>query len=339
MKKIIFISILLIVGLLSCENFDIDHPDYEYTSGYFPYQYPVRTLVLGDYIYDNSNDNAHKFLISVGIGGVYANEKDRTFNIQVDNSLCDNAYFVGGDPIKALPQSYYTLSANQIVVPKGKMNGGVEVQLTDAFFSDPDAIKNTYVVPIRLVGSNDVDTILEGNSPIPNADPRVPGQWNVLPKNFTMFGVKYINEYHAKYFHYGKSTVKNSSGTIVENNDYSTEKYVEYYPIVSLETTGRYQVSMSSHLTSEIMEGELDLVLTFSGNNCTITAPAGSPYTISGSGEFKSKEYSWGNKDRDGITLNYSVSDGTHTYEASDVLVLRDRAVVMEVYSPVIQVP
>jgi len=134
MKKIVFLSVLLICRSYVLQNFDIDHPDFEYTSGYFPYQFPVRTLILGDYIYDNSNDNEHKFLISVGIGGVYANEKDRIFNITVDNSLCNDILFsAGGEQIIAMPENYYSLSDNKIVVPKGKMNGGVEVQLTDAF--------------------------------------------------------------------------------------------------------------------------------------------------------------------------------------------------------------
>lgn len=337
MKKIIILSLILIAVLTSCKNFPIDHPDFEYTSGYFPYQFPVRTLVLGDYIYDNSNDNAHKFLISVGIGGVYTNEKDRVFNIQVDNSLCNDILFSeGGDQIKALPQNYYQLSANQIVVPKGKINGGVEVQLTDAFFNDPEAVKNTYVVPVRLTGSNDVDTILVGQSPNPNADPRVASQWTIAPKNFTMFAVKYINEFHGTYFRYGKSSVKDPTGTVIEERDYSTEKYVENYPTVKLVTTGRYQVSVNTFFQSTLMEGPVVLMLDFNGNNCTVSAPAGSQYTISGTGEFQSKKYNWGNKERDGIVLNYQISDGVNVYQANDVLVIRDRSIVMEVYSPVV---
>lgn len=338
MKKIVFLLVLLIAGLTSCKNFDIDHPDYEYTSGYFPYQFPVRTLVLGDYIYDNENDNNHKFLISAGIGGVYSNEKDRTFNIQVDNSLCNGILFAaGGDQIKALPENYYSLSGNKIIVPKGKMNGGIEVQLTDAFFNDPAAIKNTYVVPVRLVSSNDVDTILVGQSPNPSADPRIASQWLVAPKNFTMFAVKYINEYHGNYFRYGTSSVKDMSGNVVENTNYNSEKYVENYPVLKLITSGRYQVSISTFFQSKIMENSVNLILTFNGNNCTVSAPEGSPYTITGSGEFQSKKYSWGNKERDGIVLNYTISDGTHVYQANDVLVIRDRGVTMEVYSPVLQ--
>lgn len=336
MKKIILI-LTLAIGLFSCENFDIDHPDFDYTSGYFPYQFPVRTLVLGDYIYDNSNDNAHKFVISVAMGGVYENEQDRTFEFAVDNSLCNNILFTsGGDMIKALPSNYYTLSStNKIVIPKGKMNGGVEVQLTDAFFNDPLAIKNTYVVPLRLTSSADVDSILSGNSSNPQADPRIVSDWVDAPKNFTMFAVKFINEFHGNYFHYGSNMVKDASNTQLETTTYSTP-YIENNPVAKLTTTGRYQVTVTTNFRSTKMTGNYTLLLTFNGNNCTVSAPEDSPYTITGTGEFKSKAYEWGNKKRDGIVLKYTVSNATNKYEADEVMVARDRAVVMEVYSPVL---
>ncbi len=334
MKRILFL-LFIAITVVSCKNFDIDHPDYKYTSGYFPYQFPVRTLVLGDYIYDNSNDNAHKFLISAAIGGVYSNDKQRVFDIEVDNSLCDNILFsVEGDPIVALPSNYYSLGANQITIPKGKLNAGVEVQLTDAFFDDPLAIKNNYVVPVRLKGSNDVDTILVGSSPNPNADIRFASDWVVAPKNFTMFAVKYVNEFHGTYFRYGSNKVKDASGNEVENTTYTAE-FVEKNSTVSLVTTGRHQVSMSSNFMSDVMKGNIDLLLTFSGDNCTITAGEDFAYTVTGSGKFQAKKYSWGNKERDGIEISYTISDGTNTYEATEVLVIRDRAIVMEVYNPV----
>src|SRR5690606_29631943 len=92
----------------SCKNSDITFPDFDYTAGYFPYQFPVRTLILGDDIYDNSNDNAHRFIISVAMGGVYENNKNRVFDIQVDESLCSDVVFDdSGNPIKPLPRSYY----------------------------------------------------------------------------------------------------------------------------------------------------------------------------------------------------------------------------------------
>ena len=336
MKKL-FLILTLIIGLISCENFDKTHPDFDYTTGFFPYQFPVRTLVLGDYIYDNANDNAHKFVISVAMGGVYENTRDRVFDFEVDETLCNQIKFsAGGDIIKALPSSYYTLSStDKITIPKGKLNGGIEVQLTDAFFNDPLAIKNSYVVPLRLINSNDVDSILLGKSGNLTPDPRVASDWDIVPKNFTMFAVKYINEYHGTYFYYGASSVKDATNTVIENTAYSTP-YIENNPVSSLETTGRNQVSLTTNLHSLVITGSITMLLDFSGNNCTIVGAPGSTYTISGTGEFKSKAYTWGNKQRDGIVLNFTVSNGVNTYTASDVMVIRDRAVVMEIYDPAV---
>lgn len=334
MKKLIFL-LTVIIGFVACENFDIKHPDFEYTSGYFPYQFPVRTLVLGDYIYDNTNDNAHRFIISVTMGGVYENTFDREFSFVVDESLCNNVLFSEtGDTIKALPSAYYTLSSpDKITIPKGKFNGGVTVQLKDAFFADTLAFKKSYVVPLRLTGSDDVDSILVGRSSISSPDPRVASDWDVVPKNFTMFAIKYINEYHGTYFHYGSSTVKDGTNTVLDDSTYSAQ-YVEKNPLVKAVTTGRNQVSVSLNLYSTILTGKVNLLLSFTGNNCTITGAPGSTLTISGSGEFKSKAYSWGNKQRDGIALNFTATDGVNTYKGNDVLVIRDRGVVMEVFTP-----
>ena len=331
------LTVLALAALTSCENFETDHEDYAYTAGFFPYQYPVRTLVLGDYIYDNSNDNAHKFVISVAMGGVYENSKNRNFTIQVDESLCNNLLFTaGGSEVKPLPSSWYSLSSTEkITIPAGKMNGGVGVQLNDAFFNDPLAITLGYVVPVLLISSADVDTILSGVPVRTNPNPADASHWSVLPKNYTLFAVKYVNEYHGTYFHYGSSSVKDATGNIVENTTYS-EKYVENNPVVKLATTARYQVSLNMNLHSTLMPGMVNMLLDFTGNNCTIHAAPGSAYTISGTGEFKSKAYTWGNKQRDGIVLNFTVSNGTYTYQASDVLVVRDRGIVMETFSPVV---
>lgn len=334
MKRFL-LFICIIASIAGCKNGDATFPDFEYTSGYFPYQFPVRTLVLGDDIYDNTNDNAHRFVISVAMGGVYENNVNRVFSIEVDESLCDQVSFGGSDnPIRPLPRAYYTLSSdNQITIPKGEMNGGITVQLTDAFFADPDAIGLNYVVPIRLTGSSDVDTILNGRTSRPDADVRFAGDWDEAPKNFTMFGIKYINEFHGTYFHYGECTVKDAAGTTIDEKRYIAD-YVEQNSTAKLVTTKRHQVSLSVPSQSELMEGSLNLLLDFDGNSCTVSAPEGSPLTVNGTGEFKKDAYSWGNKSRNGLELTYTVSDGTHTYEAKDTFVVRDRGVVMEVFTP-----
>lgn len=326
---------ILALGLHACKNFEITHPDFKYTSGFFPYQFPVRTLILGDYIFDNTNDNKHQFLISAHLGGVYSNDRNRSFAIEVDNSLADRLLFTAdGDTVRALPLKYYTLSADQIVIPEGEMHAGVVVQLTDEFFADPLAIGQNYVIPVRLKSSADVDSILAGQSDNPDADPRIPGQWTTAPKNFTMFGIKFINEFHAAYFHYGQSQVKDAANTVLEDTSYA-HKFLTSNPVTRLTTTGQRQVSTTIFLRSAVMTGEVDMLLDFNGNNCTISAPAGAGYTITGTGEFKEDAYEWGGKQRNGIVLNYVVSRGGQTYNASDVLVVRDREVVMETFQPV----
>ena len=100
MKLFKLLSILSIGGLAatltSCKNADISFPDYEGgVSVYFPYQYPVRTIVLGEDTYDTTLDNLHKCKIFATMGGAY-NGRDIKLEIAVDNTLCDNLYFEDG---------------------------------------------------------------------------------------------------------------------------------------------------------------------------------------------------------------------------------------------------
>ena len=342
MKKRIFTVLAAALVLAGCHNFDTDFPDYKYTSGYFPYQFPVRTLVLGNDQYPNDNDNAGKFVISAAMGGVYKNSKDRNISFRVDESLCNGVAFSNGTPIKALPSSYYTLSnTSTITIPKGEYNGGVTVQLNDAFFNDPDAIKNTYVVPLVMTGTSDLDTLLVGASSEANPDRRFSSQWSIAPKDFTMFGIKFITELHGNWFHYGSATAtvggKTETAEYKEPDDFNSD--VTGNEVVKLTTTGRH----TSTLTQKLKVG-LDLtptlVFTHNGESVTISAPEGADYTVTGSGTYKletSDPYiRWSNKDRYVLTYSFTLTDASgNTYKANDVLVARDRAVVLETYTPV----
>ena len=339
MKKILIIlSLTLAVSFYSCENQNVDFPDYNYTAGYFPYQFPVRTLVLGDYIYPNENDNNHKFLIYAAIGGVYENKAERILDIELAPELCNNVKFsAAGDPIQILPSEYYSLSSSsKLIIPEGQVNGYIEVQLTDAFFDDPLAIKLGYVVPIRITGAQNLDTILRGKTIKANPDPRITTDWTIVPKDYTMFAVKYINEYHGKYLHRGTAVTRDASSAVLDRQVYHN-KYAEKNEIWSLVTTGKNSVTVSGNIRSSVIIGTLSMDLTFAGdNNCTIVQSATSPYTITGTGRFANGEEEWGGKKRDAIFISYQLTDGTNTYSATDTLAMRDRAVVLEVYKPVV---
>jgi hypothetical protein len=337
MKKILVI-LTLITGLIACENQKNEFPDFDYTAGYFPYQYPVRTLVLGDYIYDNTNDNNHKFLISAAFGGVYSNNEDREFTIEVAENLCDNVLFKStNDTIRLLPPAYYTLSSSdKLIIPAGKVNGSIEVQLNDAFFDDTLAIRLGYVIPVRIVNVTNIDSVLRGKTTKLNPDPRNPLDWDIVPKDFTMFAINYINPYHGKYLHRGTSAVTDASSTVLETTVYR-QRYNVDDEIWSLVTTGRHQVTVQGNTHSTLIPGVLEMNLTFSDNgNCTIVEAAGSTFTITGSGKFTSDADEWGNKKRDAIHINYQLTSGGNTLSATDTLVIRDRAVKMQIYAPVV---
>lgn len=185
MKKIISIyALLLVVFFSGCKNDDWEYEDYEGgTTVYFATQYPVRKIVLGnDETYDISIDNEHKFIIYATMGGVYSNKTNRTVDIAVVNSLCDNLQFEDGGDIIPMPSNYYTLASNQIVIPKGKVMGGVEVQLTDAFFADPLALKNTYVIPLVMSNVQNADSILSGKPKVDSPSRVSASDWDVTPK-------------------------------------------------------------------------------------------------------------------------------------------------------------
>lgn len=335
MKRVLFIFTIASLAL-ACENQEPEFPDFDYTTGYFPYQYPVRTLVLGDYIFDNSNDNNHKFLISAAMGGVYANKENRVFTIEVAPDLCEKVLFQSTkDTIRLLPPEYYTLSSpNTLTIPAGEVNGNIEVQLTDAFFDDTLAHRLAYVIPMRIVNTNSLDSVLRGKTDFENADPRIAALWDIAPKDFTMFAVNYINKYHGMYLHRGANQVKDGSNAVVESNVYRT-RYIVDNSVSSLKTVAKNQVVLETNTRSTRHPGVLKLNLEFADDEtCEITAAKGSAFPVTGSGRFLNDGDEWGDEKRDAIHISYQFTDGGETYTATDTLVIRDRAIKLQLFTP-----
>ncbi len=91
--------------------------------------------------------------------------------------------------------------------------GGIQVQLTDAFFQDPRSVKNTFVIPMRITGVVNADSVLSGKSSLPNPDRRKAGDWITQPKDYILFAIKYINPYHGTYLRRGLDLVKELAAT------------------------------------------------------------------------------------------------------------------------------
>lgn len=175
------VSCGLATGLTSCKSGDQDFPDFDYQTCYFAKQYPVRTVELGNDLYvDLTPDNQHKIQIQATMGGAYSNPRDITIDFAVEPKLCEGLTFEDGTAVTLMPENYYHILGNNIVIPSGQPVGGVEVQLEDAFFNDPLSVTNHYVIPVRMLKATGVDHILEG-------------------KDFVLYAVKYVNKYHAQY--------------------------------------------------------------------------------------------------------------------------------------------
>lgn len=341
MKKFFFILVGLATVFAAC-NKQWSFPDYKYTTVYFPYQAPVRTIVLGEDIYDNSLDNQHKFTIMAAMGGVYENKKDITLDIVVDNSLTDKLKFnsANGDDVIVMPSNYYTLPKDgKIVIPSGQVMGGMEVQLTDAFFADPRAIKNTFVIPLKINSVTNADSILRGSSSLSSPDRRKSTDWSTAPKDFVLYAVKYINPYHGIYLRRGIDEVKGNSGNISLDTTVVYHKaFVEQDELSTIFTKSMTQDTVSLNAKNKgNINAPFQLVLNFDQNGkVTITGPAGATYAVTGNGQFVKKGDTWGNEKRDVLHLKYQVNFETTTHSITDTLVLRDRNVKFETFNLVL---
>lgn len=334
MKRILFIALIsaLVTGMFtSCENGDWEFPDYEYSAVYFAYQSPVRTVVLGDDIYDTSLDNEYKVQIMATMGGVYSNNSDVSIGFNVDETLVDGMAFAGsGNDILAMPASYYSLLSDKITIKKGSVIGGVTVQLTEAFFNDPLAMSTNYVIPVVMTNVVNADSILSGTPIV--ADPKrgFAEDWDIQPKDYIMYAVKYINKYDAVYLRRGTDVLSGSqTGTITRK-----AQFVEKDEVVTSISTRSLNTIVWEHESRDRnnFSRSCTLVLTFDAEGkCTIVSETPG-VTATGTGEFVSKgeKNSWGNKDRDALYLDYTIDYGDVQFDISDIMVVRDRGVKAE---------
>ena len=336
MKKILLISILIatLTGVFSsCENSDWEFPDFEYSAVYFAYQSPIRTITLGEDIFDTTLDNNYQSQIMATMGGVYKNNNDIEIGIRVDNSLVENLIFEGESEILAMPANYYTLSADKIVIKKGEILGGITVQFTDAFFNDPLALETNYVIPVVMTSVTNADSILSGIPLVDNPRRGVSDDWDVAPKDYILYAVKYINKYDANYLRRGKDVITGEqSGTINR-----TTEYIEKNEVISDISTRTLNTIAWEHQTRDMedLARNSTLLLNFDNqDNCTITSET-SGVSVSGTGKFVSKgdKNSWGNKDRDALYLQYTIDYGDVQFAITDTLVVRDRGVKAEWFS------
>ena len=331
MKKTLSI---LAAGILAfgCTNRDIEFDDFDYQSIYFPFQTPVRTIILGDEVVgDNTIDLEHAFSIGVTMGGAYENRKDRVVTLEYAPELGENVIDADSNSMEPLPAAYYNAEFGQITIPKGEFVGKMRVDLTDAFFQDPLSTTTHYFIPVRIADAAG-DTVLRGDPLdfVDDPDPRVAEDWDVPPKDYTLFGIKYINEMHGTYLVRGART---SSST----NDVTTysERFLTDNNMTKLTTLSFTECSMD--LVAGTFKGAYwPIRLTFNEGNKTVTVSQLDESTVpaSGSGVYFTKDdsesESYNGKKHRTIYLDYTLNQSGTIYAAKDTLVFADTDVVFE---------
>jgi hypothetical protein len=351
MKRIIAISglLLMTLGIFSCQNQKWSFPNFDYTTTYFPNQFPVRTLIFDkNYIYDNSMDNNMQFLISATTGGVYKQGKVITVGFTVDNTLANNLInTVTNLPIKAMPSGWYSFdNPSQIVIPAGKFAGGVTVTLTNDFTADTNSVYPYWAIPLRMT-STTADSILQGRTGLANPDSRIAANWAVTPKDFTIFALRYVNEWHGKYLLRGTDIITQGvGGAKIDSVKYHTQ-YLEGNAIIQMLTSRRNRVLYENSVKrSTGSPGNFQMRLDFDANDITLaTMNTTTKYPtrpVAGTAKMvlaKDSPESWGNVPRNTIYLAYTITVGTEVHNVKDTLVFRDKAVLYTDFTPKVVVP
>ncbi|MDE6650488.1 MAG: DUF1735 domain-containing protein [Muribaculaceae bacterium] len=354
MKKSIFSIFALGALLCSCHNGDVDYPDFDYQTLSFSYPNPVRTITLGyEADVDNSGDNEHRFKLQAVLGGVNENRNEHSVTFRIADELCDNLFLDNGEPLLPMPKEYYSIATDRMVIPKGSVIGGVDVQLTDAFFADPKSVEVNYVIPVLLVNSE--DSILSGKAKdgVVNPNRLVKDDWSIAPKDFTLYAVKYKNRYDGCWLSKGTDRLLNATNkeieagtatdTIIDRQYKYWEKAdLRYFKTVSLNRftyTQEFDVPIiqkngkkgSQHIVCKMILDVDD------NGNVTITSDS-EDCVVSGSGTWKENgaEKAFGDRDRDYMHLQYEFTTqymshvpkktmSTYKMVCDEELVLRDR--------------
>jgi hypothetical protein len=364
-------------SFMACENQENDFDDFGSTSVYFPFQTPARTLIQGKYdLGFNENDNNGRFEIGVVMSGVYNNDINRRVHFELAPDLIDAAA-LGVDTVnvKILPASYYTIEQESpVTIPSGSTNGRIPVQLSDAFFDDPLSFAEFeevhYVIPLRITDYEELDSLLTGVPLVDNPIKIRDEDWDPLPKDYTLFGIKFINKYDGIYLRRGEdaATGFNESVTVFANGD-PTETvsetidgstvyradFVVQDELIPLATSGRSETTTTIDVRRPgiATDVQLSLLLTFNDNEeITVSnADPNSNIVVTGSGSFVEDGDEWGGEPRDVIYLDFQyveqdvevtqqfvfgnlISTTTSTFElnhqVNDTLVIRDRNVRFE---------
>lgn len=275
------------VTFFSC-SFEDDPIEFEYTMVSFPNQNYVRNVIVGEGLELN---------VGVIFSGIQNNTIQREVGYEIDPTLVP-----AGKTI--LPADYYTLGhPNTITINKGKLDGYLNVKLDSTkFLADSKSLTGEYVIPIKLVSKNNIDSINQS-------------------KNFMVISVSYFAKQEANYTYYGTVT-KTKSGTTNSVRFKSDPTQNNSFRL--LRTTGPTIMKLISDPigTNDPAKGVYSFLVNVpvTGGDVTIAADPASAIAVSPveSSSFDSAKRTFT------LSYTYTLNDGT-VCNSTDTLVYRNR--------------
>ncbi|MFI3305799.1 MAG: DUF1735 domain-containing protein [Rikenellaceae bacterium] len=192
-------ALVACVALTSCyEDYTVD---FDYSTCYFASQQPLRTLI-------SREDSATlDFEMGVVLSGIRDNQIEREVLLAYDEELLYS--IEGAENFELLPEDLYETSLvnNRFTIPVGSYLGTFDLKIDrDKFAALDGSLENTYAIPYRIVDAQ-VDSILRGDA-------------TTAAKDYTIYVVKYANEYSGTYYAYGVRT-NGSTGEVSYYGDYT----------------------------------------------------------------------------------------------------------------------
>ena len=366
MKKVLFYIILMTgVFFASCSNNNWDFPNHYFSTVFFGTQDPVRIITLGtDYQNDNTLDNKRQFQIVAAVSGFREVPHDVIIEFEVDNSLLD-----GVANLKPMPAHYYSILSDRILIRRGgRTIGGVTVQLTDAFFASQYALglaepgrrplQPHYVIPVRMTRVTGADYILSGTPAVGVDNPNRlrEDDWDVLPKDFVLMGLRYINPWDGMYLRTGVDLIDRIVVEVVDGGETTvtvTERdslrtvpqrwaYIERAEVIRLTSYSLNELVIPlSYRNDDGTDLGMELRATFNANQEAVVSlhRAQNPalanirvfdVTVTGSGRYvvNGARNSFGQRDRDVLSLEYTVEFSIETYLPAFDETLEDDTVI-----------
>lgn len=284
--KILFIAVLLLNFTGCYDDFAGDNDE---SAVCFAVQKPIRTVIA---------DRDMEIYIGVSISGNRGVNMNDRATFEIDASL------VEGTGMTLLPSSYYTLAnPNTFTVRKSNLPvADVAIKFTDAFYNDPKATGNYYVLPFRVKDSS-LDFIIE------NMD-------------YTIAVIKFISTYHGTYYVKGSVVELDAIGGNPVGNPvtYSESDLINNF---TRDFTTRSVNSVVRPGLANLAAGAGNVLLTVSsastGDNVynVEVGTAGNVEIYNGSGTYYKKD-----KESEFVVTYQYTREGKH-YKVDETMVLR----------------